>query len=58
MLFRSSAQVSSQLRPKDEERKNLLDFVDEESVNMMRDAMKKSIEELQVCGASLVLALS
>ncbi|TQV92416.1 hypothetical protein V2A60_007111 [Cordyceps javanica] len=45
--FLRSAQVSSQLRPKDEERKNLLDFVDEESVNMMRDAMKKSIEELQ-----------
>ncbi|KAJ6782156.1 hypothetical protein PWT90_09081 [Aphanocladium album] len=45
--FLRSTQVNSLLRPKDEERKNLLDFVDEESVNRMRDAMKKSIEELQ-----------
>lgn len=50
--FLRSTQVNSLLRPKDEERKNLLDFVDEESVNRMRDAMKKSIEELQVCSAS------
>lgn len=31
-----------------EERKNLLDYVDEDSVNKIRDAMKKSIQELQV----------
>ncbi|KAJ4159369.1 uncharacterized protein LMH87_008271 [Akanthomyces muscarius] len=45
--FLRTTQVNSFLRPKDEERKNLLDFVDEESVNRMRDAMKKSIEEFQ-----------
>ncbi|OAA53674.1 Autophagy-related protein 17 [Cordyceps fumosorosea ARSEF 2679] len=45
--FLRSTQVNSVLRPEDEQRKNLLDFVDEESVNTMRDAMKKSIEELQ-----------
>ena len=32
-----------------QERKNLLDYVDEDSVNKMRDSMKKSIQELQVC---------
>lgn len=41
--------VQSVLRPKGEADKTLLDFVDEESVHGMRDAMKKSIEELQVC---------
>ena len=40
--------VESVLRPKGEERRDLLDFVDESSVHAMRDAMKKSIEELQV----------
>lgn len=40
--------VRSILRPKGEEKKNLLDFVDEASVHGMRDAMKKSIQELQV----------
>lgn len=33
---------------KDGGRRSLVDFVDEESVTGMRDAMKKSIEELQV----------
>ena len=42
--------VQGALRPADdEERRNLLDFVDENSVYGMRDAMKKSIQELQVC---------
>jgi autophagy-related protein 17 len=40
--------VQSSLRPPGEEPKTLLDFVDEESVHKLRDAMKKSIEELQV----------
>lgn len=41
--------VQSALRPTGEEKKKtLLDFVDEESVHGMREAMKKSIEELQV----------
>lgn len=58
--FLRTTHVDSVLRPSGEERKNLLDFVDEESVNRMREAMKKSIEELQVClmdtghGASLL----
>ncbi|KEY72498.1 hypothetical protein S7711_05171 [Stachybotrys chartarum IBT 7711] len=39
--------VQSVLRPKGEESKNLLDFVDETSVHGMRDAMKQSIEQLQ-----------
>ena len=41
--------VQRELRPEGEEERNLLDFVDEESVHGMRDAMKKSIEQLQVC---------
>ena len=41
--------VQSVLRPKGEESKYLLDFVDEDSVDGMRGAMKKSIQELQVC---------
>lgn len=48
--FLRATKVHKLLRPDDEEAKNLLDFVDEESVNRMRDAMKKSIEELQVGG--------
>ena len=40
--------VQSDLRPEGEEQRNLLDFVDEASVHGMRDAMKKSIQELQV----------
>ncbi|KAH7162132.1 autophagy-related protein 17 [Dactylonectria estremocensis] len=39
--------VQSVFRPKGEERRSLLDFVDEASVHGMRDAMKKSIEDLQ-----------
>lgn len=45
--------VHGALRPAgDEERRNLLDFVDENSVHGMRDAMKKSIQELQVPAAA------
>lgn len=40
--------VQTMLRPEGEEKKSLLDFVDEGSVVGMRDAMKKSIQELQV----------
>jgi autophagy-related protein 17 len=40
--------VQSVLRPKGEDPKNLLDFVDEDSVHGLREAMKKSIQELQV----------
>ncbi|KAI9166516.1 Autophagy-related protein [Paramyrothecium foliicola] len=42
-----STEVQSVLRPTGEERRNLLDFVDEASVHGMRDAMKQSIEQLQ-----------
>lgn len=45
--------VQSVFRQKGEDRQNLLDFVDEASVHSMRDAMKKSIEEMQVSDASL-----
>lgn len=40
--------VQSGVRPPGEERKSLLDFVDELNVHKLRDAMKRSIEELQV----------
>jgi autophagy-related protein 17 len=40
--------VQKELRPEGEEERNLLDFVDEDGVHGMRDAMKKSIELLQV----------
>lgn len=40
--------VQSGLRPPGEDRKSLLDFVDELNVHKLRDAMKRSIEELQV----------
>ncbi|TWU75746.1 autophagy- protein 17 [Metarhizium rileyi] len=39
--------VQPLLQSNDEERKNLLDFVDESSVHGMRDVMKKSIQDLQ-----------
>ncbi|RDA83000.1 hypothetical protein CP532_4392 [Ophiocordyceps camponoti-leonardi (nom. inval.)] len=40
-------EVQDEMRPTGEERRNLLDFVDETGVHAMREAMKKSIEELQ-----------
>ncbi|PHH89990.1 hypothetical protein CDD83_4789 [Cordyceps sp. RAO-2017] len=40
-------EVQDDLRPSGEERRNLLDFVDERGVHTMREAMKKSIEEFQ-----------
>ncbi|POR32799.1 Autophagy-like protein 17 [Tolypocladium paradoxum] len=43
--------VQGALQPASGERRNLLDFVDENSVHGMRDAMKKSIQELQVLPA-------
>ncbi|KAK3179898.1 autophagy protein 17 [Lecanicillium sp. MT-2017a] len=39
--------VQSVVASDGEDRKNLLDYVDEDSVNRMRDSMKKSIQELQ-----------
>ncbi|KAG9257197.1 autophagy-related protein 17 [Emericellopsis atlantica] len=42
-----STSVKSVLRPKGEETRSLLDFLDVESVDGLREAMKKSIEELQ-----------
>ncbi|KAG6000309.1 hypothetical protein E4U21_005617 [Claviceps maximensis] len=41
-------QVQNTLQPNDRESMNLLDFVDETSVHDMRDAMKHSIQDLQV----------
>ncbi|KAF4456065.1 hypothetical protein F53441_1786 [Fusarium austroafricanum] len=39
--------VESSFRPKGEERRSLLDFIDEGGVDGVREAMKKSIQELQ-----------
>ncbi|KAF5663522.1 hypothetical protein FHETE_7469 [Fusarium heterosporum] len=39
--------VEGVFRPKGEERRSLLDFIDEGGVHGVREAMKKSIEELQ-----------
>lgn len=47
-------QVQSVLQPNDRESMNLLDFVDETSVNGMREAMKQSIQNLQAgCSTEL-----
>lgn len=40
--------VESAFRPKGEERRNLLDFVDEKQLETMRDALKENIGALQV----------
>jgi autophagy-related protein 17 len=40
--------VEALFRPAGEERKSLMDFVDEKSVDRMREALKESIAELQV----------
>jgi autophagy-related protein 17 len=48
MAMLRSTEVQSALRPQGEEPKSLLDFVDEASVHGMRNAMKQSIEQLQV----------
>jgi autophagy-related protein 17 len=40
--------VEGVFRPKGEERRSLLDFIDEGGVHGVREAMKKSIQELQV----------
>lgn len=39
--------VDSSFRPNGEEKKNLLDFVDEAQVDRMRDALKENIQSLQ-----------
>lgn len=41
--------VQAVFRPAGEERKSLMDFVDEESVDRVREALKASIAELRVC---------
>jgi len=40
--------VEATFRPKGEEPRNLMDFVDEKSVDSMRNAVKENIHELQV----------
>jgi hypothetical protein len=40
--------VEAAFRPKDEEPRSLLDFVDEQGVETMRDALKESIRESKV----------
>lgn len=43
-----STMVEAAFRPKDEEPRSLLDFVDEQGVETMRDALKESIREAKV----------
>jgi len=43
-----STMVEAALRPDGEEPRSLLDFVDEEGVETMRDALKESIRETKV----------
>lgn len=58
MTMLRSTGVESVLRPKGEGHKDLLHFVDEASVHAMRDAMKKSIQELQVSDTTATLPIS
>jgi autophagy-related protein 17 len=43
-----STMVEAAFRPEEEEPRNLLDFVDEQGVENMRDALKESIRETRV----------
>ncbi|KAK3368315.1 autophagy-related protein 17 [Podospora didyma] len=47
MVMLRDTVVESVFRPTGEEKKCLMDFVDEKSVDTVRDALKKSLEELQ-----------
>ena len=47
------AGVEEVFRPKGEDKRSLLDFIDEGGVHGVREAMKKSIQELQVCRSYL-----
>jgi autophagy-related protein 17 len=49
-----STMVESAFRPENEEPRSLLDFVDEEGVETMRDALKESIRESKVAGSSIL----
>ena len=49
MTMLKNTPVEAVFRPEGEERKTLIDFVDEKSVDRMREALKESIAELQVC---------
>jgi len=49
-----STMVEAAFRPVDEEPRSLLDFVDEEGVETMRDALKESIRESKVGSSSLL----
>lgn len=44
-----STMVEAAFRPSSEDPRSLLDFVDEEGVETMRDALKDSIRESRVC---------
>jgi len=43
-----STMVDAAFRPKDEGPRSLLDFVDEQGVETMRDALKESIRDAKV----------
>lgn len=48
MAMLKNTTVESVFRPPGEERRNLMDFVDEKSVHVMVEALKQSLGELQV----------
>ncbi|KAF6804789.1 Autophagy-related protein 17 [Colletotrichum sojae] len=59
MAMLRNTTVEPGFRPAGEERRNLMDFVDERSVHVMVEALKKSLGELQVrCPARLSVAIS
>lgn len=49
-----STMVEAAFRPSSEEPRSLLDFVDEEGVETMRDALKESIRDSKVCYRHLI----
>jgi autophagy-related protein 17 len=49
MAMLRNTPIEAVFRPAGEEQKSLLDFVDEKSVDRMRNALKESIGELTVC---------
>lgn len=53
-----STMVEAAFRPAAEEARSLLDFVDEQGVETMRDALKESIRESRVCPQDSIPSLS
>lgn len=53
-----STMVEAAFRPSDEEARSLLDFVDEQDVETMRDALKDSIRETKVRSSTVIASLA